>query len=49
MENAELLKSRNTEGLSEEEQQKSQSFTESVTTAIVDNLQVSIKNIHGAL
>ena len=46
LENAELLKSRNTEGLSEEEQQKSQSFTESVTTAIVDNLQVSIKNIH---
>ena len=46
LENAELLKSRNTEGLSQEEQQKSQSFTESVTTAIVDNLQVSIKNIH---
>ena len=46
LENAELLKSRNTEGMSQEEQQKSQSFTESVTTAIVDNLQVSIKNIH---
>jgi len=46
LENAELLKQRNTEGLSQEEQQKSQSFTESVTTAIVDNLQVSIKNIH---
>lgn len=46
LENAEILKQRNTEGQSAEEQQKSQSFTESVTTAIVDNLQVSIKNIH---
>ena len=46
LENAELLKARNSEGLSQEEQQKSQSFTESVTTAILDNLQVSIKNIH---
>lgn len=46
LENAELLKAKNTEGQSQEEQQKSQSFTESVTTAIVDNLQVSIKNIH---
>ena len=46
LENAELLKQRNSEGLSQEEQQKSQSFTESVTTAIVDNLQVSVKNIH---
>ncbi|KAL8710768.1 MAG: hypothetical protein Q9220_004786 [cf. Caloplaca sp. 1 TL-2023] len=46
LENAELLKQRNSEGLSQEEQQKSQSFTESLTTAIVDNLQISIKNIH---
>lgn len=46
LENAELLKQRNSEGLSQEEQQKSQSFTGSLTTAIVDNLQVSIKNIH---
>lgn len=46
LENAELLKERNTEGLSQEEQKKSQSFTESLTTAIVDNLQVSIKRIH---
>lgn len=46
LENAELLKQRNSEGLSQEEQQKSQSFTESLTTAIVDNLQVSVKNIH---
>lgn len=46
LENAELLKERNTEGLSQEEKKKSQSFTESLTTAIVDNLQVSIKRIH---
>lgn len=45
LENAELLKQRNPEG-SSEEQKKSQSFTESMTTAIVDNLQVAIKNIH---
>ena len=46
LENAELLKERNAEGLSNEEQQKNQSFVESMTTAILDNLQVSIKNIH---
>lgn len=46
LENAELLKQRSAEGLSQEEQQKSQSFVESLTTAIVDNLQVSVKNIH---
>ena len=46
LENAEMLKERNTEGLSQEEQQKSQSFTDSLVTAIVDNLQISIKNIH---
>ena len=46
LENAELLKQRNSEGMSQEEQQKNQSFVESLTTAIVDNLQVSVKNIH---
>ena len=46
LENAELLKQRNVDGQSTEEQQKTQSFTESVTTAVVDNLQVSVKNIH---
>ena len=46
LENAELLKERNTEGLSQEEQQKNQSFTDSLVTAIIDNLQVVIKNIH---
>lgn len=46
IENAELLKERNAEGLSQEEQKKNQSFTDSLITAIVDNLQISIKNIH---
>ncbi|KAI1625793.1 hypothetical protein EDD37DRAFT_625576 [Exophiala viscosa] len=46
LEGAELLKERNTEAMSPEEAQKNQSFTQSVVTAIVDNLQVSIKNIH---
>lgn len=46
LESAELLKERNTEGMSQEEQQKNQSFTQSLVTAIVDNLQVSIKNVH---
>jgi vacuolar protein sorting-associated protein 13A/C len=46
LESAELLKERNTEGMSKEEQQKNQSFTQSFVTAIVDNLQVSIKNVH---
>jgi vacuolar protein sorting-associated protein 13A/C len=46
LESAELLKERTTEGMSQEEQLKSQSFTQSLTTAIVDNLQVSIKNVH---
>jgi vacuolar protein sorting-associated protein 13A/C len=46
LESAELLKERNTEGMSQEEQLKNQSFTQSLTTAIVDNLQVSIKNVH---
>ncbi len=46
LESAELLKERNTEAMSPEEQQKNQSFTQSLVTAIVDNLQVSIKNVH---
>lgn len=46
LESAELLKERNTEGMSKEEQAKQQSFTTSMTTAIIDNLQVTIKNIH---
>ena len=46
LESAELLKERNTENMSKEEQQKNQSFASSFATAIVDNLQVSIKNVH---
>ncbi|KAI5864116.1 vacuolar protein sorting-associated protein 13 [Durotheca rogersii] len=46
LDSAELLKERSREGLSQEEQKKSQSFTESLVTKIVDNLQVTVKNIH---
>ena len=46
LESAELLKERNTEGMSPEEQQKNQTFTATLVTAIVNNLQVTIKNIH---
>lgn len=46
LDSAELLKERNTEGMSPEEQQKNQSFTASMVTAIVDNLQISVKNVH---
>ncbi|KUJ15268.1 putative vacuolar protein sorting-associated protein 13 [Mollisia scopiformis] len=46
LDSAEMLKERNSEGLSQEEQQKSQSFTDSLVTKIVDNLQITVKNIH---
>ncbi|RMZ76184.1 hypothetical protein DV737_g4952, partial [Chaetothyriales sp. CBS 132003] len=46
LESAELLKERNVESMSKEEQQKNQSFTQSFVNAIVDNVQVSIKNVH---
>ncbi|EKD14034.1 uncharacterized protein L3040_007960 [Drepanopeziza brunnea f. sp. 'multigermtubi'] len=46
LESAEMLKDRNQEGMSQEEQQKSQSFTDSLVTKIVDNLQITVKNIH---
>ncbi|KAF2434405.1 vacuolar protein sorting-associated protein 13 [Tothia fuscella] len=46
LDSAELLKERNTEGMSQEEQKKNQTFTASLITAIVDNVQVTIKNIH---
>ncbi|KAK0724982.1 hypothetical protein B0H67DRAFT_480247 [Lasiosphaeris hirsuta] len=46
LDSAELLKERSQEGLSPEEQKRTQSFTESLVTKIVDNLQVTIKNIH---
>jgi vacuolar protein sorting-associated protein 13A/C len=46
LDSAELLKERNTDGMSAEEQQKNQTFTASLLTAIVDNLQISVKNVH---
>ncbi|KAI1002652.1 Vacuolar protein sorting-associated protein 13 [Podosphaera aphanis] len=46
LENAELLVVRSQESLSQEEQQKSQSFTDSLVTKIVDNLQITVKKIH---
>lgn len=46
LDSAELLKERNLEGLSQEEQKKSQSFTQSLVTKIIDNLQVTVKNVH---
>jgi vacuolar protein sorting-associated protein 13A/C len=46
LDSAELLKERNAEGMSQEEQEKNQSFTASLVTAIVDNLQISVKNVH---
>ena len=46
LDSAELLKERNTEGMSQEDQKKNQSFTSSLVTAIVDNVQITVKNIH---
>ncbi|KAJ5544940.1 Vacuolar protein sorting-associated protein 13 [Penicillium sp. DV-2018c] len=46
VESAELLRERNAEGMSQEEQRRNQSFTQSMITAVVDNLQISIKNVH---
>ncbi|KAI9675485.1 MAG: hypothetical protein M1829_003289 [Trizodia sp. TS-e1964] len=46
LDSAEMLKERNVEGLSQEEKQKNQSFTDSLVTKIVDNLQVTVRNIH---
>ncbi|KAL4891857.1 hypothetical protein BDV59DRAFT_59444 [Aspergillus ambiguus] len=46
IESAEILKDRNAEGMSQEEQRRNQSFTQSLVTAVVDNLQISIKNVH---
>jgi vacuolar protein sorting-associated protein 13A/C len=46
LDSAELLKERTQAGLSQEEQKKSQSFTQNLATKIVDNLQVTVRNIH---
>ncbi|KAK5130736.1 hypothetical protein LTR08_001723 [Meristemomyces frigidus] len=46
LDSAELLKERNTEGMSQEEQKKQQSFTAALTTTIIDNVQIQVKNVH---
>ncbi|GAA6006460.1 hypothetical protein JCM10207_004941 [Rhodosporidiobolus poonsookiae] len=46
LENAELLTTHPTSGMSAEEEQKNQSFTTSLVTKIVDNLQIEVRNIH---
>ena len=46
LDSAELLKERNTENMSAEEQQKQQSFTAALTTTIIDNVQIQVKNVH---
>jgi vacuolar protein sorting-associated protein 13A/C len=46
LDSAELLKERSQEGLSQDEQKRSQTFTASLVTKIVDNVQVTVKNIH---
>lgn len=46
LESAEILKERNSDGMSQEEERRNQSFMQSMITAVVDNLQISIKNVH---
>ena len=46
LDSAELLKERSQEGLSEEEQKRTQTFAQALVTKIVDNLQITIRNIH---
>ncbi|KAL5336775.1 hypothetical protein BJX70DRAFT_400270 [Aspergillus crustosus] len=46
IDSAEILRERNSEGMSQEEQRRNQSFTQSLVTAVIDNLQISIKNVH---
>jgi len=42
----EILAARKLEGMSQEEQKKNKGFTESLITKVIDNLQITIKNIH---
>ena len=46
LDSAEMLKDRNQEGMNQEEQKKNQSFTDSLVTKIVDNLQITVRHIH---
>jgi len=42
----EMLAARKLEGMSQEEQKKNKGFTESLITKVIDNLQITVKNIH---
>lgn len=46
LDNLELLSSQSNDSLDESDQLKNQSFTESLIAKVIDNLQVTIKNIH---
>lgn len=46
LDSAELIKERTRMGLSAEEERKNQSFMQSLITKIVDNVQVTVRNIH---
>lgn len=46
LESAELLTSKPSAGLSAEDEAKNESFTASLTNRIVDNLQLTVKNVH---
>lgn len=46
LDNADLLKEQSVSGSSQEDQLKNQSFTQSLINAVVDNLQIVIKNVH---
>ncbi|KAK9477512.1 hypothetical protein V1514DRAFT_282762 [Lipomyces japonicus] len=46
LEDVELLLQAQPESISTEEQKKNQSFTESLVTKIIDNLQITVKKIH---
>ncbi|KAI9821337.1 MAG: hypothetical protein M1826_000708 [Phylliscum demangeonii] len=46
LESAEMLREKSGEGLTAEEQQKNQNFTDSLVTKIIDNLQITVKRIH---
>ncbi|KAI9821462.1 MAG: hypothetical protein M1832_003308 [Thelocarpon impressellum] len=46
LDSAEMLRERTSDGQTQEEQQKNQNFTDTLVSKIVDNLQVTVKNIH---
>lgn len=46
LENAELISRQPKAGMTEEEEKRNESFTASLVTKIVDNLQIEVRNIH---